>query len=38
MLLPKMYQPKVEALPGAAAPAAAELMQQPVAGSALKGL
>jgi membrane protein required for colicin V production len=37
-LLPKMYQPKVDPLPGAPAPAASALMQQPVAGSALQGL
>jgi membrane protein required for colicin V production len=37
-LLPKPYQPKVDPLPGAPAPAATTLMQQPVAGSALQGL
>jgi membrane protein required for colicin V production len=35
-LVPKQYQPKVDAPPGAPAPAAAKLMQQPVAGSALQ--
>lgn len=35
-LLPKPYQPKVEAPPGPGAPPAATLMQQPVAGSALQ--
>ncbi|MDD2705743.1 MAG: CvpA family protein [Acidocella sp.] len=34
-LLPKLYQPKVDPLPGAPAPSASALMQQPVAGSAL---
>jgi membrane protein required for colicin V production len=32
--LPHDYQPKVDPLPGAPAPSAGELMQQPVAGSA----
>ena len=36
-LLPKPYQPKVDPLPGAPAPSAGTLMQQPVAGSALEG-
>ncbi len=35
-LLPGTYQPKVDPLPGSPAPAAATLMQQPVAGSALQ--
>jgi membrane protein required for colicin V production len=35
-LLPKQYQPKVDPLPGAPAPSAGALMQQPVAGSALQ--
>jgi membrane protein required for colicin V production len=35
-LLPKPYQPKIDPPPGAPAPAAATLMQQPVSGSALK--
>jgi membrane protein required for colicin V production len=35
-LLPKQYQPKVDPLPGAPAPSAGTLMQQPVAGSALQ--
>jgi membrane protein required for colicin V production len=35
-LIPKQYQPKVDPLPSAPAPAAATLMQQPVAGSALQ--
>lgn len=35
-LLPKPYQPKVDPLPHAPAPAAAKLMHQPVAGSALQ--
>jgi membrane protein required for colicin V production len=35
-LLPKPYQPKVDPLPGAPAPSAGALMQQPVAGSALQ--
>lgn len=35
-LLPKAYQPKVDPLPGAPAPSAGALMQQPVAGSALQ--
>jgi hypothetical protein len=35
-LLPKTYQPKVDPLPSATAPSAGVLMQQPVAGSALK--
>jgi membrane protein required for colicin V production len=35
-LLPKPYQPKVDPLPGAPAPSAGALMQQPVAGSALR--
>ena len=35
-LVPKQYQPKVDPPPGAPAPAAATLMQQPVAGSALQ--
>jgi membrane protein required for colicin V production len=35
-LLPPAYRPKVDPLPGAAAPSADKLMQQPVAGSALK--
>jgi membrane protein required for colicin V production len=34
--LPKQYQPKVDKLPGAPAPSAGMLMQQPVAGSALR--
>jgi membrane protein required for colicin V production len=33
--LPHDYQPKVDPLPGAAAPSAGALMQQPVAGSAI---
>ena len=36
-LLPKPYQPKVDPPPGAPAPAASKLMQQPVTGSALPG-
>lgn len=35
-LLPRAYQPKVDPLPGAPAPSAGTLMQQPVAGSALR--
>ena len=35
-LVPKQYQPKIDPPPGAQAPAAAALMQQPVAGSALQ--
>lgn len=35
-LVPKTYQPKVDPPPGAPAPAADKLMQQPVAGSALQ--
>jgi membrane protein required for colicin V production len=35
-LLPKTYQPKVNPLPGTPAPSAGALMQQPVAGSALR--
>jgi membrane protein required for colicin V production len=35
-LVPKEYQPKVDPLPGAPAPSAGTLMEQPVAGSALK--
>ncbi len=35
-LIPDPYKPKVDPLPSAAPPSAGQLMQQPVAGSALK--
>ena len=35
-VLAEAYQPKVDPLPGAPAPSAGTLMQQPVAGSALR--
>jgi hypothetical protein len=35
-LLPAPYRPKVDPLPGTPAPSANTLMQQPVAGSALR--